>query len=92
MEDKDFFEASGISVGLSRCSRCPIWCADATHTQNLAKSDPAHPLAGPSGALRAGSLRASLCGAFRRSRLEFLSFLRDLRRSSIRSKLRRGCS
>ena len=34
-------EASGISVGLSRCSRCPIWCADATHTQNLAKSDPA---------------------------------------------------
>ena len=36
-----FFESSGISVGLSRCSRCPIWCADATHTQNLAKSDPA---------------------------------------------------
>ena len=35
------FESSGISVGLSRCSRCPIWCADATHTQNLAKSDPA---------------------------------------------------
>ena len=34
-------ESSGISVGLSRCSRCPIWCADATHTQNLAKSDPA---------------------------------------------------
>ena len=28
-------------MGLSRCSRCPIWCADATHTQNLAKSDPA---------------------------------------------------
>ena len=36
-----FLESSGISVGLSRCSRCPIWCADATHTQNLAKSDPA---------------------------------------------------
>ena len=36
-----FVESSGISVGLSRCSRCPIWCADATHTQNLAKSDPA---------------------------------------------------
>ena len=33
-------------MGLSRCSRCPIWCADATHTQNLAKPDPAHPLAG----------------------------------------------
>ena len=45
-----FCESSGISVGLSRCSRCPIWCANATHTQNLAKSDPAHPLAGPSGA------------------------------------------
>lgn len=28
-------------MGLARCSRCPIWCADATHTQNLAKSDPA---------------------------------------------------
>lgn len=39
MTDKK--ESSGISVGLSRCSRCPIWCADATHTQNLAKSDPA---------------------------------------------------
>ena len=36
-----FSVPSGISVGLSRCSRCPIWCADATHTQNLAKSDPA---------------------------------------------------